>query len=98
MTFNAPTLEYGALAPMLIIFAGAIIAVIIEAFIGARHRYAIQLTVSVGSIILALAQVLRLRGSSTASAALNSVVIDGDRKSTRLNSSHEWISRMPSSA
>ena len=22
----------------------------------------------------------------------------GDRKSTRLNSSHEWISRMPSSA
>ena len=24
--------------------------------------------------------------------------IGGDRKSTRLNSSHEWISRMPSSA
>ena len=23
---------------------------------------------------------------------------DADRKSTRLNSSHEWISRMPSSA
>ena len=26
------------------------------------------------------------------------VIRDGDRKSTRLNSSHEWISRMPSSA
>ena len=25
-------------------------------------------------------------------------IIDRDRKSTRLNSSHEWISRMPSSA
>ena len=25
-------------------------------------------------------------------------VCEGDRKSTRLNSSHEWISRMPSSA
>ena len=25
-------------------------------------------------------------------------IMDGDRKSTRLNSSHEWISRMPSSA
>ena len=24
--------------------------------------------------------------------------VDLDRKSTRLNSSHEWISRMPSSA
>ena len=28
----------------------------------------------------------------------NSSITDGDRKSTRLNSSHEWISRMPSSA
>ena len=26
------------------------------------------------------------------------VLVDIDRKSTRLNSSHEWISRMPSSA
>ena len=26
------------------------------------------------------------------------VVAEQDRKSTRLNSSHEWISRMPSSA
>ena len=26
------------------------------------------------------------------------VEVGGDRKSTRLNSSHEWISRMPSSA
>ena len=26
------------------------------------------------------------------------VQCNGDRKSTRLNSSHEWISRMPSSA
>ena len=26
------------------------------------------------------------------------LVISEDRKSTRLNSSHEWISRMPSSA
>ena len=26
------------------------------------------------------------------------VILDSDRKSTRLNSSHEWISRMPSSA
>ena len=27
-----------------------------------------------------------------------SAIAAGDRKSTRLNSSHEWISRMPSSA
>ena len=29
---------------------------------------------------------------------VNEGVFEGDRKSTRLNSSHEWISRMPSSA
>ena len=29
---------------------------------------------------------------------LDGVVRNEDRKSTRLNSSHEWISRMPSSA
>ena len=28
----------------------------------------------------------------------DSVIVSSDRKSTRLNSSHEWISRMPSSA
>ena len=26
------------------------------------------------------------------------ILMSGDRQSTRLNSSHEWISRMPSSA
>ena len=37
-------------------------------------------------------------------AELRKILVDhglscaGDRKSTRLNSSHEWISRMPSSA
>ena len=30
--------------------------------------------------------------------ALENHIDHGDRKSTRLNSSHEWISRMPSSA
>ena len=33
-----------------------------------------------------------------AAPLLEPVALDGDRKSTRLNSSHEWISRMPSSA
>ena len=36
-------------------------------------------------------------GKSTVARAITRVV-KPDRKSTRLNSSHEWISRMPSSA
>ena len=77
MTFNAPALEYGALAPMLVIFVGAIIGVIAEAFLPARLRSGIQLSIALGTVVLALAQVLRLRGLSTSSAALSSVVIDG---------------------
>ena len=45
----------------------------------------------------------RLTGCYTARVTLTDtqatiVVRQKDRKSTRLNSSHEWISRMPSSA
>jgi NADH-quinone oxidoreductase subunit N len=77
MGFTAPALEYSALAPMLVILVGAVIGVIIEAFVAARHRMSIQLAIALGSIILAFAQVLRLRGTNTSSAALSSVVIDG---------------------
>jgi len=34
MIFNSPTLEYALLAPILIILAGALIGVLIEAFVG----------------------------------------------------------------
>ena len=37
-------------------------------------------------------------GVSVAKAESTSGIVVRDRKSTRLNSSHEWISRMPSSA
>ena len=47
--------------------------------------------------------VLVLTGVLAATAGLGwttvrTVAVGLDRKSTRLNSSHEWISRMPSSA
>jgi NADH-quinone oxidoreductase subunit N len=75
--FQSPALEYGALAPMLIIFAAAVIGVIVEAFVSARHRASIQLILTIGAILVSFTQVLRLRGSSTSSAANTSVVIDG---------------------
>ena len=39
-----------------------------------------------------------LRITSSLASVMNSTTPFLDRKSTRLNSSHEWISRMPSSA
>ncbi|MEN9305718.1 MAG: hypothetical protein RLY76_986, partial [Actinomycetota bacterium] len=77
MSFQAPALEYGALAPMLVIFGAAVVAVIVEAFISAKHRSAIQLAISLGAVILSFAQVLNLRGTATVTAATNSVVVDG---------------------
>ena len=40
----------------------------------------------------------RIRGNVRNGIAVASIMRGSDRKSTRLNSSHEWISRMPSSA
>ena len=38
------------------------------------------------------------RGAKVLARGLRDEGFEVDRKSTRLNSSHEWISRMPSSA
>ena len=77
MEFNAPALEYSALAPMLVIFTAAIIAVIVEAFVSAKLRAPLQLAISLGAVVLSFAQVLRLRGTQSATAAVNSVIVDG---------------------
>ena len=68
--FASPNLEYGALAPMLIIFITALLGVIVEGFVSAKNRPLIQLSVSLGGIILAFAQILRLRGATTTSAEI----------------------------
>jgi NADH-quinone oxidoreductase subunit N len=77
MGFTAPILEYGALAPMLIIFAAAVIGVIVEAFVSAKLRPSLQLAIALGAIILAFTQVVTMRGIATTTAAMDSVVIDG---------------------
>jgi len=77
MGFTSPNLEYGALAPMLVIFGAGILAVIVEAFVSAKLRPSLQLALSVGAVILSFAQVIHLRGTETVTAANNSVIIDG---------------------
>ena len=77
MSFTPPNLEYSALAPMLVIFAAAIIGVIVEAFVSAKLRGPLQLAIALGATILSFSQVLSLRGTQTATAAMDSVIIDG---------------------
>ena len=77
MIFNSPSLSYSLLAPILIVLAGAIIGVLIEAFASKAIRPVAQLTVSVGALILSLTQIIRIRNSTSTTAAMGSVIIDG---------------------
>ncbi|CAN1489336.1 NuoN NADH,ubiquinone oxidoreductase subunit 2 (chain N) [Candidatus Nanopelagicaceae bacterium] len=77
MTFSTPVLSYTLLSPMLILLGGALIGVLVEAFVSKALRPAVQLTLTLGSLLLALMQVWRIRGQQSLTAAMGSVVIDG---------------------
>ena len=77
MEITAPTIEYGLLAPVLIVFAGACLGVLAEALVPRELRRAVQLVVAFGSLGLALATTL-LNWASGAEAvvAVDSLAID----------------------
>ena len=77
MTFTAPVLSYSLLSPMLILLGGALIGVLVEAFVSKALRPAVQLTLTLGSLILSLMQVWRIRGQQSLTAAMGSIVFDG---------------------
>ena len=77
MTFTAPVLNYTILSPMLIVLAGALIGVIIEAFVSKAFRPLVQLILTIGTLLLALVQVFRIRESESVNAAMGSVIFDG---------------------
>ena len=72
----APSLSYSLLAPILIVLAGALLGVLVEAFLDKTHRAVIQLTISIGTLLLSLQQLWRIRELSSTTAAVNSVTID----------------------
>jgi NADH-quinone oxidoreductase subunit N len=52
---TAPSLTYSLIAPMLIVLGGALVGVLVEAFLGKAHRAAVQFTVSVGTLTTSIA-------------------------------------------
>jgi NADH-quinone oxidoreductase subunit N len=72
----APVLSYSLLAPMLIVLGGALLAVLVEAFVGRAHRATIQLTITLGALFLSLIQLWGIRDKFSTTAAVGSVVID----------------------
>ena len=77
MTFTSPVLNYTLLSPIIIILAGALIGVLVEAFVSKTLRPIVQLSITVGTLVLSLAQVWRIRNEESTTAAMGSVVIDG---------------------
>jgi NADH-quinone oxidoreductase subunit N len=75
-TFDAPTIEYAALAPILIVLGGAVVSVLLEAFLPQRSRRPVQLTLTFAVLIGAFAYVVIERGTR-AIVAEGSVAVDG---------------------
>ena len=80
MNLPTPSVEYGLLAPMLIVFGTAIAGVVVEAFLPRQRRYATQLVLTLGGLgaaIVAVVVVARdLHGTVGRSAVMGAVAID----------------------
>ncbi|MDQ1294376.1 MAG: NADH-quinone oxidoreductase subunit [Actinomycetota bacterium] len=48
--FSAPEVDYAAVSPMLVIFGAALLAVLVEAFVPRRFRYAVQVPLTLLSL------------------------------------------------
>jgi NADH-quinone oxidoreductase subunit N len=71
-----PHINYAALAPMLILFGGAAVGVLVEAFVARRGRYGFQ--VAVGLVSLAAALVMIIREASVREiTAGGAIAVDG---------------------
>jgi NADH-quinone oxidoreductase subunit N len=75
--FVSPTFDYAALAPILIVLGGAVIGVLIEAFVSANLRSRVQLFTTLASLILALGALVQARGKYTSAAAMEAITFDG---------------------
>ena len=75
-TVQLPHINYAALAPMLILFGGAAVGVLVEAFVARRSRYGFQVVVGLGSLVAALVMVIR-EASVREITAGGAIAVDG---------------------
>ncbi len=58
-SLQLPHINYAALAPMLILFGGAAVGVLVEAFVPRLNRYGAQLAVGLLSLVAGLVLVIK---------------------------------------
>lgn len=73
---TAPVLNYSLLAPILVVLGGALLGVLVEAFLRKSLRSSAQVTIALSSLALAFAQIWRVRNQTSLTAAVHSVTID----------------------
>ncbi len=76
----APSVEYGLLSPMLIVFGVAVVGVLVEAFLPRRARYGAQVVLAIGGLIAAFVAVIvvgRQLPATGRTAVLQALAIDG---------------------
>ena len=71
-----PSIDYGALLPMLILFGVACLGVLIEAFVPRRSRHGVQLTLALLAMVAAFIAVIAERDTRTVTIG-GAVAIDG---------------------
>ncbi len=78
LEITAPNIEYGLLAPVLLIFGGACLGVLAEALAPREIRRVVQLVIAFLSLALALATtVLNWASGAQAVVAVDSLSLDG---------------------
>ncbi len=76
-TLPTPSIEFGALSPILIVFGGAIVGVLVEAIVPRRSRRFLQMLVTGASLLLALAFVYLQAKPAMGIVAQGSIAVDG---------------------
>ncbi|MGA8544282.1 MAG: NADH-quinone oxidoreductase subunit NuoN [Mycobacterium sp.] len=80
MTMPTPSVEYGLLSPILIVFGVAVVGVLVEAFVPRRARYGAQMVLAIGGLAAAFVAVVvvgRQLPPTGRTAVLHSLAIDG---------------------
>ncbi|MCG7633179.1 NADH-quinone oxidoreductase subunit NuoN [Gordonia McavH-238-E] len=72
-----PSVEYASLSPMLIVFGAGVIGVLVEAFAPSRLRYPLQLSLSLGALIVGLAALVTVTVEQTHDGANGEFAMSG---------------------
>ncbi len=75
--FSAVSVDYRALAPVLIVFVGAMVGVLVGAFVPRARRHVIQLVLALVTLVAALLTLVLATVGHSAKTVGGSVVVDG---------------------